>query len=417
MFGRALRVVAVAAALALAAAGCTQGSATNTGDSNGKTKVVFFTFSAVPDHVGDLDKIVAAFEKENPDIDVQVTTAPFTDYFTKLQTDLASGAGPDTFELNYENFVTYVASKTVLELTTVDAAAYKPDSLEAFSSDGKQYGLPASFSTVLLFYNKTLFDAAKVATPTTAWTWQDELAAAQKLTNKSAGVFGDYQPVSFHEFYKVLAQNGGSFFSADGKKSTFNDAKGVAAAEFLVNKVGSVQPTVAEIGGKADYDTQLFKSGKLAMWHNGNWQFAGLADVPFEWDVIVEPAGTTKANAVFQNAVVANAKTKNSAAATKWLSYLTASKVAAETRVSSSWELPAVADESLIEPYLKAGKPANRQAVLDALDAIALPPVIVDQAKMQDIVNAQLEKAANRQITVKAALDAAAAEVDRLLTK
>ena len=41
-------------------------------------------------------------------------------------------------------------------------------------------------------------------------------------------------------------------------------------------------PTEAEIGGTADFDTNLFKAGKLAMWHNGIWQFAGLKDAKLQ---------------------------------------------------------------------------------------------------------------------------------------
>jgi ABC-type glycerol-3-phosphate transport system substrate-binding protein len=71
------------------------------------TTIRYFTFSAAPDHVEDLDTIVQAFQAENPTIQVSVETAPFADYFTLLQAGIASGDAPDVFELNYENFVTY----------------------------------------------------------------------------------------------------------------------------------------------------------------------------------------------------------------------------------------------------------------------------------------------------------------------
>jgi hypothetical protein len=58
---------------------------------------------------------------------------------------------------------------------------------------------------VVLFYNKTLFTAAGVEAPTADWTWADEQAAAQKLTDKAAGVWGDYQPIAYNEYYKALA--------------------------------------------------------------------------------------------------------------------------------------------------------------------------------------------------------------------
>ncbi|MFF4625090.1 ABC transporter substrate-binding protein [Nonomuraea jabiensis] len=413
--------IATVAAVALLATACSQGSATKgtTTEAGGKVTLRYFTFSAAPDHVKDLDTIEKAFEKANPNVDVVVETAPFDQYFTKLQTSIAGGTAPDTFELNYENFVTYAGAGSLLDLATVagdgDTSVYAQESLKAFKHDGKQYALPASFSTVVLFYNKDLFDKAGVAPPTADWTWADEQAAAAKLTDKKKGVFGDFQPVQFFEFYKTLKQAGGEFLSADGKKSAFDSPQGVKAATWLVSKVGKTMPTEAEIGGTADYDTNLFKSGKLAMWHNGIWQFAGMKDVPFGWDVVVEPGDSAKASAVFHNAVAASSNTKHGKEAWAWARFLSASDTAATTRIQSSWELPPVSDQQVLSGYLKDPKPANRQAVFDSLESIALPPVIKRQQEMQDAVTKELGEAAAGRKSVQDALKAAAAEVDALL--
>ncbi len=78
--------------------------------------ISYFTFSAAPDHLEDLDAIIAAFEAENPNITIETQTASYDDYFTSLQTQIAGGTAPDTFELNYENFVTYARSGALLDL-------------------------------------------------------------------------------------------------------------------------------------------------------------------------------------------------------------------------------------------------------------------------------------------------------------
>jgi multiple sugar transport system substrate-binding protein len=332
-----------------------------------------------------------------------------------VQTSVAGGTAADAFELNYENFVTYAKNGSLAELSGVDAAQYKPSLLEAFSADGKQYGLPESFSNVVLFYNKTLFDKAGVAVPTADWTWTDEQAAAQKLTNAKSKVWGDYQPISFHEFYKTLAQSGGSFLSEDGKSAAFNSPEGVAAATWLVGKAGKTMPTEKDGAGTPDFDTNLFTSGKLAMWHTGIWMFGALAEVTFEWDVVVEPGNTEKASAMFTNGVVVNNTSKNKAAAQKWISFLTSSDDMVTTRLKTSWELPPVADEAKLASYLDAGKPANRQAVFDSLDKTVLPPVIERQQEMQDAVGKELTEAAAGRKSVEAALTDAAAAVDGLL--
>ena len=244
-----LTAPAIAGIVALTLGACAQGSATKTtdpakaGGANAASTVRYMNFSANDGHEKDLDAIVKAFQVANPNVTVQVETTPYADYFTKLQTAVAGGTAGDAFELNYENFVTYAKNGSLAALNGVDSAKYKKSLLDAFTNDGKQFGLPESFSNVVLFYNKALFDAAGVPAPTGDWTWKDEQAAAQNLTNKAKGVWGDYQPISFHEFYKALAQSGGTFLSDDGKKATFNSPEGVAAANWLTAKSGKTMPT------------------------------------------------------------------------------------------------------------------------------------------------------------------------------
>ena len=384
-------------------------------DDGEQITLSYFTFSAAPDHLEDLDAIIAAFEAENPNITIDTQTAAYDDYFTSLQTQVAGGTAPDTFELNYENFVTYARSGALLDLGSagIDGSRYYPLALEGFQDDGTQYGLPATFSDVVLIYNKTLFDDAGLDYPTADWTWDDYTTAAEALTDADAGVYGGYQPVSFFEFYKALAQAGGEFFDADGN-ATFNSDAGVAAAEWLTQKPGTVMPTLAEAGGTPGFDTNLFTSGKLAMWHNGIWQFSGLNESGVDYDVSVEPGMAQTANAVFMNGVVASADTDHPEAAAKWIEFFTSSPTTVETRLASSWELPAVDDEAAFESYLEVTPPDNRQAVLDALDDIALPPVIERQAEMQEIVGQALERIVVDGADIQSTLDEAAADVDSL---
>lgn len=406
-----------AAALASVAA-CTQGSATRDSEevaADGSVTITYMNFSANGGHEEDLQAIADAFHEENPQITVKLETVPYDSYFTKLQTAVAGGTASDVFELNYENFVTYASNGSLKALDGIDSSSYRPPLLEAFTRDGAQYGLPESFSNVVLFYNKTLFEEHGIGLPTSEWTWKEEREAAERLTDAATQTFGDYQPVSFHEFYKVLAQSGGQFFSDDGTRTAFNSPEGVAAASWLVSKPGAVMPTAADGAGAPDFDSELFKSGKLAMWHSGIWMFDGLQDVPFDWDIVVEPGETTKASAMFTNGAVVSATTAKAEAATKWITYLTSSPRMSEIRLSSAWELPPVADDAAFESYLDSGQPANRQAVLDSLDKTVLPPVIASQQEMQDAMTQALESAAAGALSVEEALAQAASKIDSLL--
>jgi multiple sugar transport system substrate-binding protein len=407
---RAMSIIAVVAVLGAA-------MPWNGAVAQDEITISYFTFSAAPDHVEDLDAMVALFEEANPGITIDVETAAYADYFTELQTRIAGGDAPDTFELNYENFVTYASKGALKDLTdTLDAesaARFYPEALQAFQLDGVQYGLPASFSDVVLFYNKDLFDAAGLAYPTSDWTWAEEKAAAQALTDPDAGVWGQFAPISFFEFYKTAAQNGCSFFAEDGSVAIDQPAC-VEALQYMIDAQNEgLQPTDADLAGVSDGDT--FLQGNIAMLTTGIWMFSAFADAPFNWDIAVEPGNTQKASHFFSNAAVVSSDTEQAEAATKWVTFLTSDPAAAQIRVDASWELPALQDEALFQDYLSLTPPDNREAVFESLDAIVTPPVIEQQQQMQDAVTAVLDQVKLGELTPQEALTKAKEDIEALL--
>ncbi len=381
------------------------------------TTIRYFTFSAAPDHLEDLDTIIAAFEEANPGITVEVETAPFADYFTLLQADVVGGDAPDVFELNYENFVTYAANGTLLDVSSylsADAPFY-PRALEAFQYEGAQLALPVTFSTVLLFYNQDLFDRAGVAYPTADWTWEDARAAATAIRALGEDVWGIFSPVQFWEFYKKAAQNGEcEFFNEEGTESTINSPACAETLELMVSFLNEdLMPTAEELSGVSDGD--LFNSGSVGMLVTGIWMFSAFAEAPFAWDVQVEPMINQHGNHFFANGVAVSSTTDNAEAAAAWAQFLASSETAATVRVNSAWELPALDQPAYFEGYLSQTPPANRAAVFAALENPVTPPVIERQNEFQDIVNAYIQQVVDGTLTVQDALDQAKAEIDALL--
>lgn len=430
--------VAIGLLAAFGVTACSQGSATSsdsaqandtieetsddsagTGDESAApadpVTISYMTFTA-DGYAEDLDAIVAAFEDEHPGVTVETQILPYADYFTALQTAFAGGTVSDVVDLNYENFVTYAVNGVLAPLEGVDESAYATSLLDAFTLEGAQLGLPSQFSTVVLFYNKTLFDDAGLEYPTNDWTWDDARAAAETLTDTDAGVWGYYQPVSFHEFYKALAQAGGEFFNADQTEATFAGPEGIDAATWLIEKSGTTMPTEADGAGTPDFDTNLFRDGRLAMWATGIWNFAAVSEAAdLQWDVAVEPGNTTPASALFTDGVAVTAASDNPDVAQQFAEYLTSSETAVQTRLDAAWSIPPVADQSLLDSYLQQTPPDNREAVIDSLDAVVLPPVIERQQEMQDIISEALTNAAAGRQSVEDALAKAQEEVNALL--
>ncbi|WP_166870905.1 sugar ABC transporter substrate-binding protein [Salinibacterium sp. ZJ450] len=407
--------VGIAAALGLVLTGCSGTADAGNSDGDGIT-ITYSNFISNDGNEENLQTIIDAFEAENAGITVDVSTLPYADYFTTLQTDLAGGTVADVFDIEFANYAAYQESGVLAELKDVDTSAYQDSLAEAYQTDGTQYALPSSFSNVVLFYNTDLFDAAGLEYPTADWTWADEQQAGKALTDAAAGVWGDYQPISYHEYYKAVAQAGGDVLTDDGTKVAFNSPEGIKAAEWLVGKSGITMPTPEQGAGTPDFDSGLFVDGKLAMWHTGIWMFGTLADTAFEWDIAVEPGDTQQASAMFSNAVAVSSGSKNIEAAQKFAEFLTSSETMVDVRLDSGWELPPISDETKLHSYLTKGAPENRQAVFDSLDGVALSPSIgANQAEMQDIISEELTEATAGRKTVEDALASAEERVNALL--
>lgn len=407
-------IVAAAALTLTACSGSSTGGAST--DPSEEITITYSNFISNGGNEENLQRIIDEFEAQNDGITVEVTTLPYADYFTTLQTDLAGGTVADVFDIEYANYAAYQASGVLAPLEGVDTNVYESSLADAYATDGTQYALPSSFSNVVLFYNADLFDAAGLDYPTADWTWEDEAAAARELTDEAAGVWGNYQPISYHEFYKTVAQAGGEFLNEDGTQVAFNSPEGVAAATWLVGKSGTTMPTAEQGAGTPDFDSGLFADGNLAMWHSGIWMFGALADADFTWDIAVEPGDSQKASAMFSNAVAVSPASDQAEAAQMFAEFLTSSQTMVEVRLDAGWELPAIADESQLSAYLEMSPPANRQAVFDSLDAVALAPSVGDsQAEMQDIVTEELTEAAAGRKTVEEALNSAEERVNALL--
>ena len=291
-----------------------------------------------------MDQWKEIFEKQNPDIKVEIETVGFGDYFTKLATVIAGGNAPDVFELNYENFNTYASKGVLFNLDNLikqsgyDLSIINKNALEAFQVASTQYGLPYSFSNVILIYNIDLFDKAGVSYPTNEWTWEDVLSAAQKIRALDPMIFGIYQPVTFNELYKMVQQNNGSLLSDDGTAFTVNRPENIETLQYMVDRVlkYNVMPTDAQMAGMGDWD--LFISGRLGMIVTGSWAFPTFKEkADFNWDIAVEPGNKKKATHFFSNGLVMSKDTKKAEASFKWMTFLSSSKEVAEGRVKANW--------------------------------------------------------------------------------
>ncbi|MEO0651977.1 MAG: extracellular solute-binding protein, partial [Planctomycetota bacterium] len=150
-----------------------------------------------------VDGVLRRFVEENPGIRVQrINPGDTGSFYTKLQTMLAAGTPPDVFYVGSERLAAF-AELGLLEplepLIEADARAglsaeqrvvledFFPATVGAYRYDGETmgrgtlYGIPKDFTTVGFYYNRDLFDAARLPYPADDWTWDEFIAAARAL--------------------------------------------------------------------------------------------------------------------------------------------------------------------------------------------------------------------------------------------
>ncbi len=142
------------------------------------------------------DKTIAAielYEQLHPNITFEYEFYSFDDYFTKLNTLVASDEVWDVFQLG-GNFPMYMDKiyplDEFIESGVVDVSKISESNLKTTqTTDGVQLGLTNGINTYGIAYDPEMFEEAGVALPTDTWTWEDYQAAADQITEK-LGIFG-----------------------------------------------------------------------------------------------------------------------------------------------------------------------------------------------------------------------------------
>jgi multiple sugar transport system substrate-binding protein len=109
-----------------------------------------------------------AFEKENPEIKINITQVDWADYWIALNKAFVFGTGPDVITNNLARFpelIQYNRLEDIEPLLVRDKVAtniYLPGLLKVWGRAGKQYGLPKDWGTVVMAYNKAMLETAGV---------------------------------------------------------------------------------------------------------------------------------------------------------------------------------------------------------------------------------------------------------------
>ena len=277
-------------------------------DSGGPTTITFWNGFTASDRPV-VEEIVDNFNSSQKDYTIDMTVQPWDVFYQKLLPAYSAGEGPTLAGFNALYFPGY-SSKGVLEPTDdflagwKDSGSLREDAVQATMYDGKNYGVPMSAASSMLYYNKTLLAEAGITEPPATL---DELAdAAVKLTkydegNPSNSVYGlaipDHAAIS--TWTAFMQANGGGVVNDDGTKSLFDSPESIDTITKWTDLVKNDHISPVNLGGVEG--DNLFTAGKAAMYINGPWASTGFTEAGIDFGLATVPEGTVKQTATLDS--------------------------------------------------------------------------------------------------------------------
>jgi multiple sugar transport system substrate-binding protein len=316
-----------------------------------------------PQEITNQKAIADAFHAANPNITVDVDVSDWDAYWTKLQTGLAGGAAPDVFAMDGPLFPDYQARDVLLDLKPyIDKSGYDLTQLadqgvaDFTTSDGGQYGLPRDLNTIVLYYNKDMFDAAGIPYPDDTWDWAKLTEVAKQLTKPDgngdgvADQWGFYTETGDMENFwlSTVWQNGGDVLAPDGKSTVLGTDQAAGGIQFVQDLIwkDKVMPDPAISATTGD----AFEQKQAAMEANGSWLVPTFQAADINLGIAPLPKGPAgRFTSVNPTGAVVYKGSKAPDAAWEFAKYL-ASPPAQEQLMQLKASLP-VSKEVLAGPY------------------------------------------------------------------
>jgi multiple sugar transport system substrate-binding protein len=276
--------------------------------------------------------LVDAFAERHPDLPVHYE--PITaNYMDKLLLMLGTRTAPDIVMLEAFWVPWLTAHDVLLPLdgfVARDAGFavedFEPALLAPFRRDGRLYGLPKDYSTLVLYYDPEAFAAAGLAGPPK--TWSEFADSARRLTRDTDGDgrvdrYGYSHAEAFEYTLPFVWQNRGEYIDAQGRVA-FTEPAFVEALAFLrqLKSEGSaVLPT--DVG--AAWNMDAFGRRRAAMAISGLWavNFMRETHARMSYRVAPLPVGRQAASVAFMVGYAIPKHSRHPERAWRVLRYLT----------------------------------------------------------------------------------------------
>lgn len=253
---------------------------------------------------GAMAHMVEKFNEEFKDqgIQAKVNEVAYADLKTQIQNRAAVGELPALVKISeLAQYVDYVHPLDESSLS-------KEEFLLNGTINGTFYAPTVNTTAVGMLINKTAFDEAGVAYPTSEeerWTWDEFEAAVKEVVEKSDKVnTGFVLDHSQQRLNTVLYQFGMQYYDQeDPDKLMFRSDATKKGLNFILDMYKEDGISKASVGVGTENAQDVFKTGTVAAHIGGSWVMSDYAEniKDFEWCPILMPYDTNKATSLGGN--------------------------------------------------------------------------------------------------------------------
>jgi multiple sugar transport system substrate-binding protein len=366
------------------------------------------------------ESLVSAFKQKQSGIDVQITHIPGqTDYRKRLAADFAAGQPANIVLLNYRRMGSFAAKQVIEPLgpylersSLIKEADFYPETIAPFRYNGALMCIPQNVSSLVVYYNKQLFDQAGLAYPGDRWSWDEFLTTAKALTKDTNGdgqidQYGAGIEASLIRVAPFVWQNGGELVTPADKPAqlALDTPEARAAVQWFVELQTKHHVVPDAVQEEAEDSESRFQNGRTAMFFDSRRAVPTLREIKaFDWDVAPLPQGKQPAGILHADAYCMSAKTQNKDAAWAFIEFANSPEgqqiIAKTGRTVPS--LKAVAESDVFLESTE--KPQRSKVFLDVIPIIRAVPTMDTWEDIENAVNNELERAFYGQATVEEVL-------------
>ncbi|THA24691.1 extracellular solute-binding protein [Streptomyces sp. RKND-216] len=327
-----LAAVTAASALLLTACGGSGGD----GEQKAADEKQTLTVWGMGEEGKHLQKLGKEFEKENPNITVEVTPIGWDVVHQKLISAVAAGELPDMAQMGSTMMGEFIALDALepVDTQTFQKSDFFPAAWEGNVKDGETYGVPWYVDTRVLYYRTDL--AEKAGIDEAPETWEDMSSLASGYKEKAGTQWGAYlQPSNtgtWQTFVPFLFSAGGSLLGEDDKPALNSPETVEALTEYGAYAEKGLSAKSVPPG----FDpVKTFGNDRTPMFVSGPWIVNLLNEqqpqIKGDWAAVPLPAGPEGGKSwVGGSSLVTFADSGHKAAAEKFTAYLTSTKEQAD---------------------------------------------------------------------------------------